>query len=201
MKTVTIVLFLMLGLLMPGYAEGDGNKGVEMKVVIDTSMGKITAELYPDKAPATVSNLLAYVDGKFYDETIFHRVIEGFMIQGGGFTKSMDQKPTKAPVKNEADNGLSNTRGTLAMARTSVPDSATSQFFINHRDNRNLDFTAKTAQGWGYCVFGKVVEGMDVVDAIAKVPTGFSGPHQNVPSEPVVIRSIRRADAEANAAE
>jgi len=189
----------MLGLLSLGYAEGDakddGKKGAGMKIVIDTNHGKITAELFQDKAPATVSNVLAYVDEKFYDDTIFHRVIDGFMIQGGGFTKSMNQKPTKAPVKNEADNGLSNTRGTLAMARTMVPDSATAQFFINLVDrNTFLDHTAKTPQGWGYCVFGKVVEGMDVVDVIAKVPTGFSGPHQNVPTEPVVIKSIRRAE-------
>ena len=170
-----------------------------MKIVIDTNLGKITAELYQDKAPATVSNVLAYIDEKFYDDTIFHRVIDGFMIQGGGFTKNMAQKAAKPPVKNEADNGLSNTRGTLAMARTMVPDSATCQFFINLVDKNTefLNFTSKTAQGWGYCVFGKVVEGMDVVDAIAKVPTGFSGPHQNVPVEPVVIRSIRRQDAEA----
>jgi len=184
----------MLGLMSSGLAEGNANKGAGMKIVIETSMGKITAELFQDKAPATVSNVLAYVDEKFYDDTIFHRVIDGFMIQGGGFTKNMNQKPTKAPVKNEADNGLSNTRGTLAMARTMVPDSATCQFFINlvDRNKDMLDHTSKTPQGWGYCVFGKVIEGMDVVDAIAKVPTGFSGPHQNVPTEPVVIKSIRR---------
>ena len=194
MKTVKHALVLVLGLSLLGHAEGEGNKGAEMKIVIETSLGDITAELYQDKAPATVSNVLAYVDAKFYDDTIFHRVIDGFMIQGGGFTKSMDQKPTKPPVKNEADNGLSNTRGTLAMARTMVPDSATCQFFINlvDRNKDMLDHTSKTPQGWGYCVFGKVVDGMDVVDKIAKVPTGFSGPHQNVPTEPVVIKSVRR---------
>jgi len=195
MKTVTVTLLSVLSLLSLGCAEGEGNKGAGMNIVIDTNHGKITAELYADKAPATVSNVLAYVDEKFYDDTIFHRVIDGFMIQGGGFTKNMNQKPTKPPVKNEADNGLNNTRGTLAMARTMVPDSATCQFFINHHNNPNLDHTSKTPQGWGYCVFGKVVDGMDVVDAIAKVPTGFSGPHQNVPTEPVIIKSIRRADA------
>jgi cyclophilin family peptidyl-prolyl cis-trans isomerase len=198
MKKVTVTLLSMLSLLPLGCARSNatdnGNKGGEMKIVIDTSLGKITAELFADKAPATVSNVLAYVDEKFYDDTIFHRVIDGFMIQGGGFTQNMNQKPTKAPVKNEADNGLKNTRGTLAMARTMVPDSATCQFFINHRDNASLDHTAKTPQGWGYCVFGKVVEGMDVVDAIAKVPTGFSGQHQNVPTEPVIIKSIRRLE-------
>jgi len=176
--------------------EDDGKKGVEMRIVITTNFGAITAELYPDKAPATVSNVLAYIDEKFYDDTIFHRVIDGFMIQGGGFTKNMAQKPVKPPVKNEADNGLTNTRGTLAMARTMVPDSATCQFFINLvPHDKDLDHTSKTTQGWGYCVFGKVVEGMDVVDQIAKVPTGFSGQHQNVPTEPVVIKSIRRETA------
>jgi cyclophilin family peptidyl-prolyl cis-trans isomerase len=168
-----------------------------MQIVIDTNLGAITAELYPDKAPATVSNLLAYVDAKFYDQTVFHRVIDGFMIQGGGFTQDMQQKKTDAPVKNEADNGLKNERGTLAMARTQVVDSATSQFFINLINNDFLNFKAKTDAAYGYCVFGKVVEGLDVVDKIAKTPTGFSGRHQNVPTEPVVITSIRRK-AESN---
>ncbi len=165
-------------------------KNVQM--IIDTSLGVITAELYPDKAPATVSNVLSYIEEKHYDATIFHRVIDGFMIQGGGFTRDMIQKKTKAPVKNEADNGLHNDRGTLAMARTMIVDSATSQFFINLVDNTaHLDFKSKTDTGWGYCVFGKVVDGMDVVDKIAKVRTGFSGRHQNVPVEPVVINTIR----------
>ena len=165
-----------------------------MNITIETSLGTITAELYQEKAPLTVSNILAYVDEKFYDNTIFHRVITGFMIQGGGFTKDMQQKTTKPPVKNEADNGLSNTRGTLAMARTMIVDSATCQFFINleDRNSSNLDFKSKTDMGWGYCVFGKVTEGMDVVDKIAKVEAGFSGRHQNVPVEPVMIKSIRR---------
>jgi cyclophilin family peptidyl-prolyl cis-trans isomerase len=168
-----------------------------VQIIIDTSMGAITAELNADKAPVTVSNLLAYIDAKFYDATIFHRVIDGFMIQGGGFSRDMIQKKTNAPIKNEADNGLRNERGTLAMARTMIVDSATSQFFINLVDNTgNLDFKSRTDAGWGYCVFGKVVDGMDVVDKIAKVQTGFSGRHQNVPVEPVVINSIRRkADA------
>jgi len=170
-----------------------------VQIVIDTSMGVITVELYPDKAPATVSNVLAYIDAKFYDATIFHRVIDGFMIQGGGFTREMLQKKTNAPIKNEADNGLRNERGTLAMARTMIVDSATSQFFINLIDNgSHLNFKAKNDAGYGYCVFGKVVAGMDVVDKIAKTPTGFSGRHQNVPVEPVMINSIRRkADAPA----
>jgi cyclophilin family peptidyl-prolyl cis-trans isomerase len=164
-----------------------------MQIVIETNLAALTAELYPDKAPVTGSNMLAYIDAKYYDETIFHRVIDGFMIQGGGFTRDMAQKKTNAPIKNEADNGLRNERGTLAMARTMVVDSATSQFFINLTDNSgHLNFKAKTDAGYGYCVFGKVIEGMDVVDKIAKTPTGFSGRHQNVPLEPVVITSIRR---------
>lgn len=181
-------------LLMSGQGCGTAHKeSKSVQIVIDTSLGEITAELYPDKAPATVNNVLAYIDDKYYDATIFHRVIDGFMIQGGGFTRDMTQKKTAEPVKNEADNGLRNERGTLAMARTMVVDSATSQFFINLVDNTaNLDFKSKTDAGWGYCVFGKVVGGMDVVDRIAKVQTGFSGRHQNVPVEPVVINSIRR---------
>lgn len=173
-------------------------KETPMIVVIETSLGTITAELYPDKAPISVSNFLAYVDDKAYDSTIFHRVMPGFMIQGGGFTTQMKQKPTKAPIKNEADNGLKNERGTLAMARTAVIDSATSQFFINHgARNDFLNHTAKTPQGYGYAVFGKVTEGMDVVDKIAAVETGTVGPFQNVPQTPVEIKSIRRQPAAA----
>ena len=168
-----------------------------MQIVIETNMGAMTAELYADKAPITVSNMLAYIDAKYYDETIFHRVIDGFMIQGGGFTKDMVQKKTNAPIKNEADNGLLNERGTLAMARTTIVDSATSQFFINLTDNNSfLNFKSKTDAGYGYCVFGKVIEGLDVMDKIAKTPTSFSGRHQNVPTEPVVILSVRRKQAE-----
>jgi len=203
--------FLVALLFTAGFVHADVTQGViplqapapkepkNVQIIIDTSMGAITAELYPAKAPATVSNMLAYIDANFYDATIFHRVIDGFMIQGGGFTRDMIQKKNSAPVKNEADNGLHNERGTLAMARTMIVDSATSQFFINLVDNlSNLDFKAKTDAGWGYCVFGKVIEGMDVVDKIAKTPTGFSGRYQNVPVEPVVINSIRRkADAAA----
>lgn len=165
------------------------------EVIIETSMGTMKAELYPDKAPETVKNFLGYVDEAFYDGTIFHRVIKGFMIQGGGFTPDMKQKQTRAPVKNEARNGLKNDRGTLAMARTQVVDSATSQFFINHKDNDSLNFRAPTAQGFGYCVFGEVIEGMDVVDAIKVVPTGNAAGMGDVPKEPVVIVSVRRAEA------
>ena len=153
-------------------------------------MGTITLELDGEKAPATVANFAQYAKSGHYDGTIFHRVIDGFMIQGGGFTKDMNQKQTREPVRNEAMNGLKNLRGTIAMARTMVVDSATSQFFINLVDNPFLDFTSPTPQGFGYAVFGKVIDGMDVVDAIAKVKTGFSGPHQNVPESPVVIRSV-----------
>ena len=162
-------------------------------VVIETSLGTITAELYADKAPISVSNFLAYADEKFYDGTIFHRVMKGFMIQGGGFTTQMKQKASRAPIKNEADNGLTNERGTLAMARTSVIDSATSQFFINHGPSTGfLNHTAKTTLGYGYAVFGKVIEGQEVLDKIASVPTGNVGPYGDVPREPVEIKSIRR---------
>ena len=161
-------------------------------VTIKTSKGDITVRLFPDKAPITVKNFLQYVDDHFYDKTIFHRVIDGFMVQGGGFTKDMNQKPTRAPIKNEADNGLKNTKGTLAMARTPVVDSATAQFFINVADNAFLNFQSRTAQGYGYCVFGEVETGMDVVDAIKSVKTGDSNNMQNVPLEPVEILEIVR---------
>jgi cyclophilin family peptidyl-prolyl cis-trans isomerase len=161
-------------------------------VLLSTSMGDITIELYPDKAPVSVANFLAYVDDKTYDGTIFHRVIPGFMLQGGGFTPDMTQKPTRAPIKNEADNGLLNARGTLSMARTMVVDSATCQFFVNTVDNKFLDFKSKTQQGYGYAVFAKVIAGMDVVDQIAKVPTGNQGGHQNVPVTPVTILKATR---------
>jgi len=156
-------------------------------VKLETSMGEITVELYPDKAPATVANFLQYVKDGFFNGTIFHRVIPTFMIQGGGFDAQMNQKPTKAPIQNEADNGLKNEAYTVAMARTMDPNSATAQFFINVADNQFLNHTAKTPQGWGYAVFGKVVKSQDVVDKIKAVPTGNKGMHQNVPVEPVTI--------------
>ena len=161
-----------------------------MKATIETSMGTITVTLDAEKAPETVANFVEYACEGFYDGTIFHRIIDGFMIQGGGFTKEMNQKETRAPIRNEAMNGLKNVRGTIAMARTMVVDSATSQFFINLVDNGFLDFTSPTPQGFGYAVFGAVTDGLDVVDAIAKVKTGFAGPHQNVPETPVVIRKV-----------
>jgi peptidyl-prolyl cis-trans isomerase B (cyclophilin B) len=156
-------------------------------VKLETSMGDITLELYPDKAPATVANFLEYVKAGFYNGTIFHRVIDGFMIQGGGMNAQMQEKPTRAPIKNEADNGLKNEPYTIAMARTNNPDSATAQFFINVANNTFLNHTAKTPRGWGYAVFGKVVKGQDVVDKIKALPTTTSGPYQNVPQEPVTI--------------
>ena len=164
-----------------------------MKVRLTTNHGAIVLELDEAKAPATVANFLSYVDAGHYDGTIFHRVIDGFMVQGGGFTRDMKQKPTQAPVKNEASNGLKNANYTVAMARTGVRDSATSQFFINVKDNDFLDYSGESPQGWGYAVFGKVVEGKDVVDKIRKVPTGNSGGHQDVPREAVVIEKAERA--------
>lgn len=165
-----------------------------MTATIETSMGTITLSLNADKAPATVANFAQYAKSGFYDGTVFHRVIDGFMIQGGGFTKAMDQKPTKSPIKNEASNGLSNKRGTIAMARTMIVDSATSQFFINLVDNGFLDYKGDDPRTYGYAVFGKVTAGMDVVDKIAKVRTGFAGPHQNVPVEPIVITEVTVAE-------
>lgn len=162
------------------------------RVVLETSLGKITIELYPDKAPLTVANFLNYVESGFYNDTIFHRVIPGFMIQGGGFTVDMEQKPTQAPIKNEADNGLKNTKGTIAMARTQIVDSATAQFFINTVTNPHLDHQTKSPAGYGYCVFGQVIEGMDVVAQIEKVETGRFGYFSDVPTEPVVIMSAKR---------
>ncbi len=156
-------------------------------VKLSTNFGDITIELDAEKAPITVANFLQYVESGFYENVVFHRVINGFMIQGGGFDTNMKQKPTEASIKNEANNGLSNDKYTIAMARTSVPDSASSQFFINVSDNDFLNHTAPTPSGWGYCVFGKVVEGMDVVDAIKAVPTTSRAGHQDVPVEPVVI--------------
>ena len=157
--------------------------------VFSTTLGDITIEFYPDKAPITVKNFLAYVDAGFFDGTIFHRVIPGFVIQGGGFTKDMTQKTTESPIKNEADNGLKNNRGTLSMARTNEINSATSQFFINLKDNASLDNNPKS---FGYAVFAKVIEGMDVVDKIAAVPTSNHGRYRDVPKEPVIINSAKR---------
>ena len=159
-------------------------------VVIETSLGTITVELDREHAPLSVENFLQYVTDGYYTGTIFHRVIEDFMVQGGGFTADLQPKPTRAPIKNEATNGLSNERGTLAMARTNTVDSATAQFFINHVDNTQLNNTGTTQQTYGYAVFGQITEGLDVLDQIAAVATGTLGPYQNVPDTPVEIRSI-----------
>lgn len=184
------MLSLAVGLLAAvlGTVEGQEKNTV---VILDTSHGKITVELFTDKAPITVKNFLQYVDDKHYDGTIFHRVIPDFMIQGGGMEAGLKEKKTREPIKNESTNGLANVRGTLAMARTNVPDSATSQFFINVKDNDFLD-RAKARDNVGYAVFGKVVDGMDVVDKIRRVDTGNRGGHGDVPLQDVVIRTARR---------
>ena len=168
-----------------------------MKATIETDLGTIELELDEKKAPITVKNFADYAKSGHYDNTIFHRVISGFMIQGGGFTADMNQKATNAPIRNEAMNGLKNARGTIAMARTMVVDSATSQFFINLVDNSFLDFRNPSPQGFGYAVFGRVTKGMEVVDAIAKVQTGNNGMHQDVPVKPVVIKKVTVEEAKA----
>jgi cyclophilin family peptidyl-prolyl cis-trans isomerase len=160
---------------------------VEMR----TSLGTMKVELYPDKAPKTAENFLQYAREGFYDGTVFHRVISGFMIQGGGFTPDMSEKETRAPIENEASNGLKNVRGSLAMARTGDPHSASSQFFINTVDNPFLDFQDESVRGWGYAVFGKVVEGLETLDAIKKVSTRSRDGQDDVPLDPVVIESVR----------
>jgi peptidyl-prolyl cis-trans isomerase B (cyclophilin B) len=162
-------------------------------VEVVTNHGTFAIALDPAKAPKSVENFLAYVDAKFYDGTVFHRIIPTFMVQGGGYDQQFQRKPTRDAVPNEADNGLKNTRGTVAMARTNDPHSATAQFFVNVVDNKFLDHQGKDAQGWGYAVFGKVIEGMDVVDKIKDVPTGANGPFaKDAPNSPVVIQSVRR---------
>ncbi len=159
-------------------------------VTIATTVGQMTLELDADNAPKTVENFLAYATSGFYDGTIFHRVINNFMIQGGGFTADMEQKPTQAPVDNEANNGLKNERGTIAMARIQDPHSATAQFFINVQDNDFLNHTGENLQGWGYTVFGKLTQGEEVLDKIRNVQTGSQGGHQDVPTDPIIIESI-----------
>lgn len=163
-------------------------------IVFSTSAGDITVELFHDQAPETAANFERYVEKGHYDGTLFHRVIDGFMVQGGGFDTQFEQKPTDAPIKNEADNGLKNARGHLAMARTGDPHSATAQFFINVADNDFLNHTAPTPQGWGYCVFGRVVEGMDVVERIKSVATTRRGGHADVPAEDIVIETARKIE-------
>ena len=183
-----ILLFLLVVIIGCG-----GESGPSPQVLIETSMGNIKLELDQRRAPITVKNFLDYVDEKFYDGTIFHRVISDFMIQGGGFTPEMEEKITRGNIKNESTNGVSNQRGTVAMARTPDPHSASAQFFINVKDNTGLD-RAKSQDGWGYAVFGKVIEGMDVVDEIRLVPTGNRKGHDDVPRKEVIIKSIRRVE-------
>ncbi len=194
---IAIVLAAILSLVF--YPNSKGEKAMNdttaanPTVLIETSMGNITIELDMENAPNTSENFLAYVDDGYFVDTTFHRVIPDFMVQGGGISADMMDKPSKrAPIENEASNGLKNDRGTLAMARTSDPHSATSQFFINHADNDFLNFTSESMQGWGYAVFGKVTEGMDLVDAITRVPTGNKGGHQNVPIETITITGVSR---------
>ncbi len=194
---IAVVLAAILSLVF--YPDSKGGKSMNETtasnpiVLIETSMGNITIELDMQNAPSSSENFLAYVDDGYFVDTTFHRVIPDFMIQGGGITADMQDKSSKrAPIENEANNGLRNDRGTLAMARTSDPHSATSQFFINHADNAFLNFTSESMQGWGYAVFGKVTEGMDIVDAIAQVPTGNKGGHQNVPIETITITGVSR---------
>ena len=194
MKLILVFMLLSFSFSNTLYAgKPNQSAGVRPMVVMSTNHGDITIELFSDKAPISAENFLSYVKSDFFSGTVFHRVIPGFMIQGGGFDKDMKQKSTKDPIKNEAENGMKNERGTLAMARTNVVDSATSQFFINLKDN---DFLNNGPRDFGYAVFGKVVEGMDVVDKIAKVDTGDSGMHQNVPTEAVIINSVKIKDAE-----
>ena len=182
-----LALTVALAATMPAEAAGS-------QVRLETSSGVIVLALDAAKAPATVANFLAYVDAGHYDGTLFHRVIPGFMIQGGGFDRDFRQKETRKPIANEAGNGLKNLRGTIAMARTGDPHSATAQFFINSVDNAFLDHTAPNANGWGYAVFGRVTEGLEVVDAISQAKTGAQGGHQDVPVEPVVLLKAERAD-------
>jgi cyclophilin family peptidyl-prolyl cis-trans isomerase len=194
---LAIVIAAILSLLLYPVIKGDkamnDSSAGNPIVLIETTMGNITIELDAENAPNSSENFLAYVDDGYFVDTTFHRVIPGFMIQGGGLTADMRDKPSsRAPIRNEANNGLKNDRGTLAMARTGDPHSATSQFFINHKNNDFLNFTAESMQGWGYAVFGRVTDGMDVVDAIAQVATGNRGGHQNVPLEPITITAVSR---------
>ena len=182
-----ILYSLLLSLWLPIAAASTASTET---VVIQTTAGDITLVLDRARAPKTVANFLRYVDQGFYAGTIFHRVIKNFMIQGGGLTAKLDKKPTAQPVQNEAKNGLKNVRGSIAMARTNAPHSATAQFFINHRDNANLDYPS--FDGWGYAVFGRVSQGLDVVDQIANTPTGTQAGRQNVPLQPIIITAIQR---------
>jgi peptidyl-prolyl cis-trans isomerase B (cyclophilin B) len=203
MQRSTIAILCALSLSFTCHAAGKPQKTEKKpvststpQVKLETSLGDVVIKLDAVKAPVSVENFLGYVKDGQYDGTIFHRVIPGFMAQGGGFTEKWDQKKTKAPIKNEADNGLKNKRGSIAMARTSDPQSATAQFFINYADNAFLDYKSPTPQGWGYAVFGEVVQGQDVVDKMATVPTGSGGPMPtDVPKTPIVIKKATVIEA------
>lgn len=186
MRTLIFSLMLLLTTTL-SFATENKMSDSSSKVKLTTSLGEIVIQLNPEKAPISSANFLTYVNEGFYNGTIFHRVIPGFMAQGGGFDTDFNQKATHDPIKNEADNGLPNKRGTIAMARTNVPDSATAQFFINYKDNSFLNYSSPTTSGWGYAVFGEVIEGMDIVDEMAKQPTGNRGGHQDVPKTNIVI--------------
>lgn len=175
------------------WSAGPSAAAEKSQVIMETTKGDVVIELNAEKAPITTANFVAYVESGFYDNTIFHRVIRDFMIQGGGLTIDMQKKSNRPPIKNEADNGLKNNTGTIAMARTADPHSATSQFFINVKDNTFLNHRSKTANGWGYCVFGRVIKGMEVVRAIENVPTGLKAGRRDVPVEPVVIKRMTLA--------
>lgn len=189
MRNLFILIFTLMFFNQQSFAEGSKTMETNApRVKLETSLGDIIIQLNAEKAPITTNNFIGYVNDGFYDGTVFHRVIKGFMAQGGGFTTDYEQKQTKGQIKNEADNGLKNNRGTVAMARTPNPHSATAQFFINYSDNSFLNFTSPTPQGWGYTVFGEVVEGMDVIDEMATVPTGSHGSLQSdVPKTPIII--------------
>ncbi len=184
---ITFFVLMLLLTSTSSFAKENNMSDTPNKVKLTTTLGAITIQLNTEKAPISSKNFIQYVKDGFYEGTIFHRVIPGFMAQGGGFTADFAQKKTNDTIKNEADNGLKNTRGSLAMARTSDPDSATAQFFINYKDSSFLDHTSPTPSGWGYAVFGEVIEGMDVVDEMAKMPTGNHGGHQDVPKTDIVI--------------
>jgi len=191
-RLVSLLSILLLAVPATSLADKPARKAKNPVVEFVTSMGTIQIELFADKAPNTVENVVKYVKSGHYDGTIFHRVIDNFMIQGGGFDAKYNKKPTRAPIKNEADNGLTNDRGTVAMARTPNPHSAAAQFFINVKNNDFLNHQSKTMSGWGYCVFGKVVKGMEVVDKMKKVPTGAKGPFEkDAPLKEVLIKKAR----------
>jgi len=186
MRFLVLAMMLLLTSTL-SFAKENKMSDAQTKVQFQTSLGNFVIQVNSEKAPISAKNFLTYVEEGFYDGTIFHRIIPGFMAQGGGFTPDFEQKAVHDPIKNEADNGLKNTRGSVAMARTPDPDSATAQFFVNYKDNKFLDYTSPTPNGWGYAVFGEVVEGMDVVDEMARQPTGNHGMHQDVPKTAIII--------------